>query len=120
MNERTKEEIKKMEDAGIDVVMTEGGRLSHVTGGINTDSNVCDSCNCLFFADDPDPFDWFRSGDQKAVCSEMKAVIADSLERPSEMINLSKPLWCPKLERELTKKEKNIAETRLAFDKKRF
>ena len=50
----------------------------------------------------------------------MKAVIADSLESPSEMVNLSKPLWCPKLGRELTKKEKNIAETRLAFDKRRF
>ena len=75
------------------------------------------SCACLIFAPDPDPYDSFRCNDQKAVCTEMKATIESSLERPSEMINIHKPLWFPKLGRELTAKEKEIAARRLSIAK---
>lgn len=113
------EEIQEFEKAGIDVVATYKGQLTHVTGGINTSPEVCDSCACLIFAPDPDPSDWFRSDDQKAVCTEMNATIEGSLERPSEMVNIRKPLWCPKLGRELTDEEKEMASERLKFDQKR-
>lgn len=119
MNETTKKEIKKMEEAGLTVVATQNGQLSHVTGGINTDSNVCDSCSNLIFTPDPDPDDWFRDGDQKAECMLMHATIEDGLERPSEMINIAKPLWCPKLGRKLTDEEQKIANRFLAYDRKR-
>lgn len=117
MNEtKFQKEIREFEEAGIDVVATYNGKLTHVTGGINNSPEVCDSCACLIFAPDPDPDDWFRDNDKKAVCTEMKATIVGSLERPSEMVNIHKPLWCPKLGRELTAKEKEMASRRLKID----
>lgn len=114
MNEtKFQKEIREFEEAEIDVVATHNGKLTHVTGGINNSPEVCDSCACLIFAPDPDPDDWFRDNDKKAVCTEMKATIVGSLERPSEMVNIHKPLWCPKLGRELTAKEKEMASRRL-------
>ena len=47
----------------------------------------------------------------------MDAEIAGALE-PRDMINIHKPLWCPKIGRELTSEEKVEAERRLALDKK--
>ena len=117
---KIQKEIREMEEAGLDVVATHNGKLTHVTGGINNSPELCDSCNCLIFAPDPDPDDWFRDNDQKAVCTKMKATIVGSLERPSEMVNIRKPLWCPKLGIELTAKEKRIASKRLKLDQKRY
>lgn len=113
MDEKLKKEIEQYETAGIDAVVTKNGKLVHVTGGINQDSNYCDSCSSLTFAPDPDPYDWFRDGDQKAVCMQMNAIIEGSLERPSEMVNIIKPLWCPTLGRKLSEKESALADLQL-------
>ena len=106
MDKNLEKEIREFEKAGIDVVATKNGKLEHVTGGINQSPNVCDSCPNLIFAPDPDPYDFFRDGDQKALCLSMKAAIETGLERPSEMVNILKPIWCPCLGRELTSEEK--------------
>ena len=69
---------------------------------------------------DPDPFDWFRDGDMKAVCLEVNGVIEGSLERPSECTNICKPLYCPNLGRELSEEEKKTAAESLKWAKKRM
>ncbi len=118
---KMQKEIKEMEAAGLDVVaVDEDGKLTYVTGGINQDTNFCDSCPYLAFRQDPDPYDWFRSDDQKAVCEIKKAVIEGSLEKPSEMVNIRKPLWCPYLKCSLTEEEEKKAKERLSFDKSRY
>lgn len=120
MDEKLKKQIEEMEAIGLDVVVTNKGKLSYATGGINQDDNCCDSCPFLEFLPDPDPYDWFRDGDQKAVCNKMEATVRGCLERPSEMVNIRKPLWCPNLKKELTEQEKKLAKERLEFDKERF
>lgn len=120
MDEKTKREIQQFEDAGIDVVSTRNGKLSYVTGGINQDESYCDSCSFLTFKPDPDPYDWFHDGDQKAVCERMEAKVMGGLERPSEMVDIPKPIWCPKLGRELTDLEKEILPMQLASAKKDY
>lgn len=120
MDSKMQEEIKQMEEAGITVVATQNGKLIHNTGGINEDSKFCDSCKNLEFRPDPDEDDWFRDEDQKAVCLEMLAVIRGGLERPSEMVNIEKPLWCSKLGRELTQTEKKMMTIRLSIAKEDF
>ena len=62
------------------------------------ETNYCDSCRFLTFLPDPDPYDWFRDGDQKAVCEKTNETIQGALERPSEMVQIRKPSWCPKQE----------------------
>lgn len=106
---KIQKEIQEYEAAGLDVVATHNGKLTHVTGGVNQSSDVCDSCTCLSFEPDPDPHDWFRDGDRKAVCTEAKATIEGALERPSEMVNIRKPIWCPKSQNILTEEQKEDA-----------
>lgn len=120
MSSNLEKEIRKMEDAGIDVITTKCGKLEHVTGGINQNSNVCDSCPHLLFKPDHHSGDWFRDGDQKAVCLEMKAAVEIGLERPSEMVNIEKPIWCPCLGRELTDEEKKYYDSRLSIARSDF
>lgn len=120
MNEKMKAEIKELEDAGISVVATHNGKLSYVTGGGNQNENYCDSCSFLAFKPDPDPYDWFRDNDQKAVCERVAAKVMGGLERPSEMVDIPKPIWCPKLGRELTDLEKEILPMRLASAKEDY
>lgn len=117
---KTQKEIQEMEAAGLNVVAVDAdGKLAHVTGGINQDTNFCDSCPALAFLPDPDPGDWFRDNDQKAVCETMKAVIKGSLESPSEMVNIRKPLWCPYVKYSF-EEEKKKANERLSFDRSRY
>lgn len=80
----------------------------------------CDKCESFRLLPDPNPDDWFRDGDMKAVCLEVNGVIEGSLETPREWINIHKPLYCPKLGRELNEEEKKIAAKRLEFAKKRM
>ena len=56
----------------------------------------------------------------KAVCLDVNGVIEGSLERPSEMTNIKKPIWCPKLGRELTEEEKKQADAFLKLAKTRM
>lgn len=97
MNSKMEKEIREREEAGIDVVVINNDQLEYATGGINKSKEVCDSCKYLYFSPDPDPYDWFRDGDQRADCyySEPPCNIARSLELPSEMVNIHKPEWCP-------------------------
>ncbi len=118
---KMQKEIKEMEAAGLDVVaVDEDGKLAYVTGGINQDENFCDSCPYLAFRRDPEPGDWLHDNDQKAVCETKKAVIAGALEKPSEMVNIRTPLWCPRLKCSLTEEEEKKAKERLSFDKSRY
>ncbi len=120
MDSKTKKEIREYEEAGIDVVVTKNGKLEYVTGGINDSKEVCDNCEFLTFKPDPDPDDWFRDEDQKAVCLKMEAAISRYLETLSEMINISKPLWCPYLGRELSEDERKQAKEMLEYRKEEF
>ena len=110
-------EIREMEERGFSVVATDSqGRLLHATESGDS-AEYCDMCPCLRFMPDPDPTDWFRDNDKKAICTEMSAMIAGSLE-PHEMTKIYKPLWCPKLGRELTEEEKEEANWRLEYGRK--
>lgn len=80
----------------------------------------CNQCDAFMLAPDPDPYDWFRDTDKKAVCLKLKAVIQGSLEYPSEWQNILKPLWCPKLGRKLSKDEKEKSIESLTYAQKRF
>ncbi len=113
-------EIKEYEEAGIKVVAIDSdGTLAYATQGIGG-CEYCDQCSAFRLLPDPDPSDWFRDGDMKAVCLEVNGVIAGSLERPSEWTNIRKPLYCPKLGRELSEEEKKEAAERLEWAKKRM
>lgn len=117
MSKLTEKEIRKFEKRGLDVIeIGSEGNLEYATK-MNDDSKYCDSCDCLRFESDPDPFDWFRSDDEKAICTKMDAEIAGALE-PRDMINIHKPLWCPKIGRELTAEERAEAEKMLALHQK--
>ena len=103
------QEIKKFEEAGMDVVaVSSDGKLDYSTQGVGG-GEYCDQCSAFRLLPDPDPYDWFRSGDKMAVCLEVNGVIEGSLERPSEWTNIYKPLYCPKLGRELSEEEKKEA-----------
>ena len=111
--------IQQREKSGMRVVVIDSeGRIEYSTGSLEGGS-YCDGCSALRLLPDPDPFDWFRDGDMKAVCLEVNGVIAGALERPSEYTNIPKPLYCPKLGRELTEEEKKEAAKRLDFAKKK-
>ena len=117
LSEKNLQEIKEFEKAGIDVVaIGSDGTLAYSTQGMG-DSKYCDQCCSFRLLPDPDPNDWFRDGDMKAVCLEVKGVIAGSLERPSEWTNIRKPLYCPKLGRVLSEEEKEIAANLLKWAK---
>ena len=120
LDENKLKEIKEYEDAGIDVVAVGSeGTLDYSTQGLGG-SEYCDQCSAFCLLPDPDPNDWFRDGDMKAVCNEFNALIAGGLERPSEMTKIEKPIWCPKLGRELTEEEKKQAEAFLKLAKSRM
>lgn len=120
LDEKVLDEIKEYEEAGINVVAVgTGGTLEYATTGLG-DSKFCDQCSAFSLLPDPDPTDWFRDGDQKAVCNECNAVIAGGLERPSEMTKIEKPIWCPKLGRELTEEEKKMADSFLKWAQERM
>ena len=120
LSEKNLREIKEYEDAGIDVVaIGSGGTLDYSTQGMGG-SEYCDKCNAFRLFPDPDPYDWFRVGDKKAVCLEVNGVIEGTLERPSEWTNIRKPLYCPKLGRELSEEEKEEAAERLKWAKERM
>lgn len=105
------DEIKKMEEAGIAVTVTDSeGKIAYQTN-LNKSEDVCDACRYLRILPDPDPFDWFCDDDERAYCQKEEKNIARSL-RPYEVKNISKPLWCPYLGRELTEEEKKWLEIR--------
>ena len=120
LSEKNLREIKEYEDAGIDVVaIGSGGTLDYSTQGMGG-NEYCDQCSAFRLLPDPDPHDWFRDGDMKAVCLEVNGVIAGSLEKPSEWTNIRKPLYCPKLGRELSEEEKETAVKMLKWAKERM
>lgn len=113
------DEVRKMEEMGIGVVVTDGqGRLLHATES-GDGEEYCDRCECLRFMPDPDSADSFGADEQKANCTEMRAMVAGALGF-HEMTHILKPLWCPRLGRELTEEEKEEAKQRLEFGKKRY
>ena len=105
--------IKEYEKLGINVVVLgSDGKIDYSTQGMC--GEFCDRCSALRLLPDPDPYDWFRDEDMKAVCSLMgNAVIRGSLETPSEYTGIPKPLYCPKLGRELSEEEKKEAAEQL-------
>lgn len=116
MDEKKKKEIREMENAGLDVISIDSqGKMDYATRR-NESSEYCDSCQFLKFEADPDPHDWFRDDDQKAICTKMNAKIEGSLE-PRELTNILKPCWCPYLGRELTDLEKKIFKNLLSIAK---
>ena len=76
-------------------------------------SPICDKCADFELLPDPDPFDWFRDGDMKAVCHALNVVFLGGLEDSNEWTNICRPLFCPKLGRNLTDEEKIKAEKEL-------
>lgn len=55
----------------------------------------------------------------KGVCLNVEGVIAGTLS-PSECYNIQKPLYCPKIGRELSDEEKKEATKDLDWAQKRF
>lgn len=120
LSEKKLREIKDYEEAGIDVVaIGNEGTLDYATQGLGG-SEYCDKCDAFRLLPDPAPDDWFRDGDMKAVCLEVNGVIEGNLERSSEWTNIRKPLYCPKLGRKLTEKEKQEAAEMLKWAKARM
>lgn len=121
LSKKNLRKIKKYEEAGIDVVaIGSEGTLDYSTQGMGDYCEYCDQCSAFRLLPDPDPYDWFRYGDMKAVCFEVNGVIEGSLESPSEWTNIRKPLYCPKLNRELSEDEKKIAAEMLEWAKERM
>lgn len=119
-NENKPREIEQMERAGLNVIVVGAeGKLDYATNN-QCNSEYCDNCSAFRLLSDPCPYDWFRSGDMKAVCLKVNGVIAGGLERPSKMTNIEKPLYCPNLGRELSEEEKQEAEKDLAGAIKRM
>jgi hypothetical protein len=120
LSEKNLREIKEYEKAGIDVVaIGSDGTLGYSTQGMGG-CEYCDQCSAFKLLPDPDPFDWFGDDNMKAVCLEVNGVIAGFLERPSEWTNIRKPLYCPKLGRELSEEEKKTAAEMLKRAKERM
>ena len=86
---------------------------------VATISEICDKCRYLKLLHDPDQYDWFGDNNMKAVCLSMKAVIEGSLEA-GKTTNIHKPLYCPNLDRELTKEEKEEAKKLLKWRQERW
>lgn len=111
LNEKVLREIKEYEKAGLYVVVTgSDGTLEYSTqemGGCE----YCNQCNA---------FKLISDSDMKAVCLEVNGVIAGYLENPSEWTNLPKPLYCPRLGRELSEEEKVTADKMLKWAKERM
>lgn len=120
LDEKKLREIKEYEETGINVVaIGSDGTLDYSTNGMGG-CEYCDQCSSLRLLPDPDPYDWFRDGDMKAVCLEIGGVIAGALENPSEWTNICKPLYCPKLGRKLSEEEVEEAEKQLKWAKMRM
>ncbi len=120
LSEKNLQEIKEFEEKGASVVAVDSdGKLQYSTQG-KCGSEYCDQCDAFRLMPDPDPSDWFRDNDMKAVCLEVMGVIVGSLESPSEYTNIRKPLYCPKIGRELSKEEKKEAKERLKWARKRM
>lgn len=120
LTQKDYDEIKKFEAAGFNVTFTgSNGKLEYSTQG-SCDDKYCDSCEFLRLLPDPDPFDWFRDGNMKAVCFKVNGLIMGALERPSEWTNIHRPLFCPKLGRELSEEEKVKAAEMLKYAQERF
>ena len=103
LNQNILMEIKEYEESGIDVVtIGSGGTLDYSTQGMGG-SEFCDQCSAFRLLPDPDPDDWFRDGDMKAVCLDVNRIIVGSLEKTSECTNIRKPIYCPKLNHKISK-----------------
>ena len=109
LSEKRKQQSKKLGEVGFNVVVRHDGTFKYVTN--QRKEEYCDKCNAFCLLPDPDPHDRFRD-DKKAVCLELGRVIEGGLE-PSEWFNVRKPLYCPKLGRQLNKEEKKEAKERI-------
>lgn len=120
LTEKILREISEMEEAGLKVtIKSDDGTELYSTQSV-IESKHCNGCGFFRLLPDPDPYDWFRDGDQKAVCTKVNGVIEGGLERPSEWNNVCKPLYCPKLGRMLDKEEKEEAAKRLKYARMRM
>lgn len=104
MNEK---EIKEFEEQGLDVISINSGKLEYATKKENSD-DFCDSCEHLRLMPDPNYAVLFREDDKKAICMEKQVVMYRFISR-NKLTHIEKPLYCPKLGRELTDEEELIA-----------
>jgi hypothetical protein len=120
LSETILRKIKELEETGIDVVVIENdGKLDYSTQG-KCGNEYCDQCSAFRLLPDSDSDDWFKVFDMKAVCLEVNGVIEDSLKRTSEWINIRKPIYCPKLDYELSEEEKKEAVKSLKYARERM
>ena len=87
----TSDEIKKYEEAGLDVLEISGDKITYQT---KQDTNTCNSCDFLRLLPDPDPYDSFCCDDQKAICAENGKVISVAMN-VWEASRVNIPKWCP-------------------------
>ncbi len=86
--------IKELESMGLSVtVKNSDGTIVYSTN--NDKCKYCDDCKYLEFLPDPDPSDWFRDDDKKAVCRLAKKEIVGGLEW-NELKDIHVPDFCPK------------------------
>ena len=74
------EEIKKLEDAGLDVLeVSTRGKIQYESKKVEN-TVCCRACENFRLLPDSDSNDWFRDNDQKAVCTANKEVLARFLD----------------------------------------
>lgn len=105
MNEK---EIKEFGEQGFSVLSIDSaGKLDYVTNP-ESSNDYCDSCEHLRLMPDTNYAVLFREDDKKAICMEKQVVMYRFISR-NKLIYTEKPLYCPKLGRELTDDEELIA-----------
>lgn len=88
--------VKKLEEMDFNVIEIFGDGTMVVAPKSDTkEQQYCDRCHYLKFMPDPDPDDWFRDDDQKAICQAVNKTIQGSLEF-NELTNIPVPSFCPK------------------------
>ena len=125
LSEKDLKRIRKLEKAGFNIIVAQkSGEVMYKTkekdAGENQCEKCCNWCNNFILEPDPDPGDWARDGDMKAVCYAKSAVIAGGLENPSEWENVAVPIWCPEKAKTLSKKKKKKAAEELKFAKEQM
>lgn len=94
MDSKKNDEIKKMEELGINVLVTNSeGKIVHQTPEKNMEK-FCNNCPYLRLLPDPDPYDSFSDNDQKALCLKLEVEIAWALN-VWEALKIPIPPNCP-------------------------
>ena len=106
-SEKDLREVEKKEDASINLVDASKENCSDQDQDM---SKYCNNCKAFKLVSEYTPYSSIKNESKKAICLEIDGVIKSSLKNIDEWTNIPKPLYCPKLGRELTEKEQKKAD----------